>query len=98
MQEKSPCCALSLALLRLSPDESLRRSCVPNLAAKAKGDKRLHLADEVEALRDLAQLSLRRPVDRGFVVNATLQRDIWERVLKRVLKASAHLSSWLAQR
>lgn len=62
---------------------------VPNLAAKAKGDKRLHLADEVEALRDLAQLSLRRPVDRGFVVNSALQRDILERVFKRILKASS---------
>jgi len=65
------------------------RSCVPNLAAKAKGDTRLHLADEVEALRDQAQLSLRRPVERGFVVNVPLQRDLWERVFKRVLKARA---------
>ncbi len=66
---------------------------MPNLAAKPKGEKRLHLADEVEALRDIAQLSLRRPVDRGFVVNTQLQRDIWDRVFKRVLKARAALTA-----
>jgi putative heme iron utilization protein len=62
--------------------------CVPNLAAKPKGEKRLLLADEVAALRDVAQLALRRPVDRGFVVNTQLQRDIWERVFKQLLKVS----------
>ena len=65
------------------------RSCVPNLGAKPKGDKRLHLGDEVEALRDHAALSVRRPVDRGFVVNTPLQRDIWDRIFSRVLKARA---------
>jgi hypothetical protein len=59
---------------------------VPNLGAKPKGEKRLFLADEVAALRDTAQLSLRRPVDRGFVVNTQLQRDIWDRVFKHLLK------------
>ena len=39
-------------------------------------------------LRDVAQLALRRPVDRGFVVNTQLQRDIWERVFKHLLKVS----------
>jgi actin-related protein 6 len=42
----------------------------------------------VAALRDVAQLALRRPVDRGFVVNTQLQRDIWERVFKHLLKVS----------
>ena len=63
--------------------------CVPNLAAKPKGEKRLLLADEVAGLRDVAQLALRRPVDRGFVVNTHLQRDIWERVFRHLLKVRA---------
>lgn len=63
--------------------------CVPNLAAKPKGEKRLLLADEVAGLRDVTQLALRRPVDRGFVVNTHLQRDIWERVFRHLLKVRA---------
>jgi Actin len=59
---------------------------VPNLGAKPKGEKRLFIADEVATLGDTAQLSLRRPVDRGFVVNTQLQKDIWERVFKHLLK------------
>lgn len=51
------------------------------------------MADEVTSLRDQAALSLRRPVDRGFVVNAALQRDIWERLFRHVLKASARRRS-----
>lgn len=59
----------------------------PNCSAKPKGEQRLAVADEVAALRDQAALSLRRPVDRGFVVNPHLQRDIWDRLFRKVLKA-----------
>jgi hypothetical protein len=63
------------------------RSCVPNCAAKPKGEKRLYVGEELEECRDISALALRRPVEKGFVVNGQLQRDIWDRVFKRTLKA-----------
>jgi hypothetical protein len=64
-------------------------SCVPNCAAKPKGEKRLYVGDELEECRDISALALRRPVEKGFVVNGQLQRDIWERLFRRTLKARA---------
>ena len=84
--------ALVSALLARRADASLparRCSCVPNCTAKPKSEKRLYVGDEVDELRDISAVSIRRPVDRGFVVNLPLQKDIWERTLRRALKARA---------
>jgi actin-related protein len=59
---------------------------VPNCTAKPKSEKRLYVGDEVDELRDISAVSLRRPVDRGFLVNGPLEKDIWERTLRRTLK------------
>ena len=60
---------------------------MPNCTAKPKSEKRLYVGDEVDELRDISAVSIRRPVDRGFVVNLPLEKDIWERTLRRTLKA-----------
>ena len=69
------------------PPRAPRGSCVPNCTAKPKSEKRLYVGDEVDELRDISAVSLRRPVDRGFLVNVPLQKDIWDRTLRRTLKA-----------
>ena len=83
--------ALACALPRNAdaPLPARRCSCVPNCTAKPKSEKRLYVGDEVDELRDISAVSIRRPVDRGFVVNLPLQKDIWERTLRRALKARA---------
>jgi hypothetical protein len=83
-----PALAPAACLTRAPPDRTPPpRSCVPNCVAKPKGEKRLYVGDELDELRDLSALVLRRPVDRGFAVNAQLQRDIWERLFRRTLQA-----------
>ncbi|ACO64185.1 actin superfamily [Micromonas commoda] len=66
----------------LPPD----RCVVPNCVAKPKGEKRSYIADEINQVKDISSLNLRRPVDRGYVVNWDLQRDILDHVFKKVLK------------
>ena len=61
-------------------------SVVPNCVAKPKGEKRSYIADEINQVKDISSLNLRRPVDRGYVVNWDLQRDILDHVFKKVLK------------
>ena len=59
---------------------------MPNCVAKPKGEKRSYIADEINQVKDISSLNLRRPVDRGYVVNWDLQRDILDHVFKKVLK------------
>ena len=54
----------------------------PNAAAKLKGERQateLVVGEAMLGMRDVSALSLRRPVDRGFVVAWELQRDILAR-------------------
>ena len=92
--------ALACALPRNAdaPLPARRCSCVPNCTAKPKSEKRLYVGDEVDELRDISAVSIRRPVDRGFVVNLPLQKDIWERTLRRALKVRARFPSSRAAR
>ena len=59
---------------------------VPNCVAKPKGEKRSYVCEEIHTIKDISSLTLRRPVDRGYVVNWDLQREILDHVFKKVLK------------
>lgn len=59
---------------------------VPNCVAKPRGEKRSYVCDEIDNIKDISSLNLRRPVDRGYVVNWDLQKDIWDHVFRKVLK------------
>jgi hypothetical protein len=61
-------------------------SVVPNCIAKPKGEKRSYTCDEIHGIKDISSLNLRRPVDRGYVVNWDLQKEIWDHIFKKVLK------------
>eukprot|EP00775_Hariotina_reticulata_P008319 gene8319-8504_t len=53
------------------------RLVFPNCTAKAKGERQLYVGDGLLEVRELGGLVVRRPHDRGFLVNADLERDIW---------------------
>ena len=55
----------------------------PNLSAKAKGTKGVALGDEVLRIADVLSLVVRRPMDRGYLVNADLEAQILDRVFYR---------------
>ena len=61
------------------------RSVVPNCIAKPKGEKRSYVCDEIHGIKDVSSLNLRRPIDRGYVVNWDLQKDIWHHVFSKLL-------------
>lgn len=60
----------------------------PNCTARAKGERHTHVGDAILDLKDILGLTLRRPLDRGYLVNFELQREIWARALRQVLGVS----------
>ncbi len=67
------------------PAAAALHSAFPNCTAKLKGDRAALVGPDVSAARDVGALSLRRPVDRGYVVAWDLQREIWARALRKLL-------------
>lgn len=51
---------------------------IPNCIAR-DGRKKLYIASELEKCRDFGEISFRRPVEKGFVVNWEVEKEIWER-------------------
>jgi hypothetical protein len=46
------------------------------------------MGDQLLEARDISQLSIRRPIDRGYLVDWGLQSELWARALRGALKAS----------
>ena len=51
-----------------------------------KGQRSALIGDQILDCQDISSLSLRRPIDRGFIVNIDMQRDIWTRAFRNVLR------------
>ena len=61
-------------------------SIVPNAAFRPKTERRLYVADQIDEFVDFASIMYRRPFDKGYCVNAELERQIWDRIFgKHVL-------------
>lgn len=58
----------------------------PNASAKPKGERQALIADQIVDSKEVSQLQLRRPFDRGYLVHLELQRDVWLRAFKGVLR------------
>ena len=65
---------------------------VPNCVAKPKGEKRSYVCDEIHNIKDISSLNLRRPIDRGYVVNWELQKEIWRGSLLCLHHSEPHSS------
>eukprot|EP00271_Cylindrocystis_brebissonii_P004517 TRINITY_DN16211_c0_g1_i1.p1 TRINITY_DN16211_c0_g1~~TRINITY_DN16211_c0_g1_i1.p1 ORF type:complete len:478 (-),score=75.71 TRINITY_DN16211_c0_g1_i1:438-1871(-) len=59
---------------------------MPNYVARAKGVKKPFVSDQVDACDDIQGINLRRPLDRGYVVNWEAQKEIWDRAFNVHLK------------
>lgn len=57
------------------------RATFQNALAKPKADTRLLVGCEIDEARCINQLNLRRPFDRGYVINWSMQGQIWSRML-----------------
>ncbi|KXZ55494.1 ARP6 protein [Gonium pectorale] len=58
----------------------------PNASAKPKGERGALIADLLADSKEVSQLTLRRPVDRGYLCNLELQREIWSRGIRALLR------------
>ncbi|KAG0487530.1 hypothetical protein HPP92_009625 [Vanilla planifolia] len=55
----------------------------------------LSLDQLIAADADFTSVSLRRPIDRGYLINPDVQREIWDRVFRSLLRADPSSSSLL---
>ncbi|XP_039117430.1 actin-related protein 6 [Dioscorea cayenensis subsp. rotundata] len=69
---------------------------VPNCLGRSGASKRWLVADQLLAPdSDVTSVSIRRPLDRGYLVNPDLQREVWDRILRSLLRADPAHSSLL---
>ncbi|KAG5564411.1 hypothetical protein RHGRI_000560 [Rhododendron griersonianum] len=70
---------------------------LPNCLARPLSSKKfLHLSDpNATAAFDLTSAAVRRPLDRGYLINPDLQREIWSNLFSNVLKINPSHSSLL---
>ncbi|XP_078160867.1 actin-related protein 6 [Carex rostrata] len=63
---------------------------VPNCIGRSPSShssKKWLAADQLQADdADLTGVSLRRPIDRGYLINPEVQKEVWDRVLRSLLK------------
>lgn len=50
---------------------------IPNCVAKDR-NKRVYIASDLEKCTNFAEMAIRRPVERGFIVNWEAEKAIWE--------------------
>eukprot|EP00798_Chlamydomonas_sp_ICE-L_P012473 gene12473-15680_t len=68
--------------------ENSPRRVYPHCTAKAKGERQLLMGDQLPTCPEISQLNLKRPIDRGYLVNFDLEREIWSRMYRGVLKVN----------
>lgn len=69
---------------------------VPNCFGRPSSSKKWLVADQLLAAdSDITSVSLRRPFDRGYLINPDLEKEIWDRVIRTLLRADPSTSSLL---
>ena len=61
---------------------------VPNCACKPHGVKAIIVGLDTLNIPDINGLVIRRPIDRGYLTNSQLQKDIWAHCIHEVLKVT----------
>ncbi|GLC40786.1 hypothetical protein PLESTB_000022800 [Pleodorina starrii] len=58
----------------------------PNASAKPKGERQTLIADLLADSKEVSQMQLKRPFDRGYLCNLDLQREIWSRAVRTIVR------------
>ncbi|KAL1892427.1 Actin-related protein 6 [Ceratocystis pirilliformis] len=73
---------LKAGLIASSPDSDdtthLTPRVIPNCLARDR-HKKVYVGSEVLSARDYSEMTFRRPVEKGFIVNWESQKEIWDR-------------------
>ncbi|KAB5582789.1 actin family [Coniochaeta sp. 2T2.1] len=59
-------------------DPSLSPRIIPNCIARDR-HRKSYVGSELEKCKDFGEISLRRPVEKGYIVNWEAQKEIWDR-------------------
>lgn len=51
---------------------------IPNCIARDR-HRKLYVGSELQKCKDFGEIALRRPVEKGFIVNWEAQKEIWDR-------------------
>lgn len=54
---------------------------IPNCIARSQRDKITYVGADLDTCGDFGELQIRRPVERGYVVNWESEKAVWERIL-----------------
>ncbi|KAA8535125.1 hypothetical protein F0562_030128 [Nyssa sinensis] len=69
---------------------------VPNCLGRPLSSKKWLIADQLHSPgEDLTSAAVRRPFDRGYLINPDLQRDVWAHLFSNTLRINPSLSSLL---
>ena len=63
-----------------APSLALKPVLLHNCTAKSRAEKKFFVADGLDTAIDLAALYIRRPHERGYIVNWDIEQDVWERM------------------
>lgn len=53
---------------------------IPNCIARDRS-KKIYVASELDKCRDFSEIQFRRPVEKGYLVNWEVQKEIWDQEL-----------------
>jgi actin-related protein 6 len=60
-----------------SPSSTSEPKIIPNCLARDR-DKRIYVGSQLEKCKDFGEITFRRPVEKGYIVNWEAQKEIWE--------------------
>ena len=64
------------------PNPSITRDChtIPNCLARSDRDRRTYIAADLAQCQDFGELAVRRPVEKGYIVNWEGEKAVWEHI------------------
>eukprot|EP01084_Bolivina_argentea_P166805 289571_1 len=72
--------------------------CFPNCAARLRYQLDMFIGDQIQdSIRDKSQLTLIRPLDRGYVLNWEAEVPIWERMMECLGESASEVSLLLTE-
>ena len=73
--------SIKAGFAREIPDISRDCRTIPNCIARgtdARRQPKYYIADQLDSCRDFAEMTFRRPVEKGYIVNWDNELDIWK--------------------
>jgi actin-related protein 6 len=60
-----------------NPDPQTDCHIIPNCLARSR-DKKIYIGAQIAECKDFGEMTFRRPVEKGYVVNWEAEKEVWE--------------------